>query len=430
MIKKIFSNIIPCQLKNKVKQQHLKHQIKRAPGRHRKALIKARKKEKIKIAFFILKSSVWKFEILYRLLENDKKFEPVIIICPYNTYGRETMLRHMNQAFEYFSSKGYNVTKTLDEKTGNWLNVKKEIKPDIVFFSVHWNLTRPEYQIQNYAKILTCYSTYTFVISHLNQGYFNQEMQNLVWRYFVETKVHQKLAQEYAQNKGTNVVVSGYPGMDILLQNDYQPVDFWKIKNQKIKRIIWSPHHTITGFGSTLDYSTFLKYSEFIFELANKYREQIQIAFKPHPILRSKLSLDEVWGKEKTDRYFQKWADLPNGQLNEGEYFDLFATSDGLINDSSAFVIEYLYAGKPAMFLKNDRTVEERMNEIGKKALTKLYIGNSKKDIEKFVVEVIINGNDPMKNERNDFFNSVIKPPNNVTASENIYELLKSELLK
>jgi hypothetical protein len=428
MIKKIFSALFPAQIKQWLKKLHYYNQLRQTPHNHKKALDRIRKKEKIKIAFFILKSSVWKFEILYRLLENDKKFEPVIIICPYNTYGRETMLRHMNQAFEYFNTNGYNVIKSLDETTGKWLNVKKEIKPDIVFFSVHWNLTRPEYKIQTYNRILTCYSTYTFVISHLYQGYFNQEMHNLVWKYFVETTAHQKIAQKYAQNKGTNVVVSGYPGMDILLQKDYQPVNVWKINDKKIKRIIWSPHHTIQEFGATLDYSTFLNYCDFMFDLANKYRDQIQIAFKPHPILRSKLSLDAVWGKEKTEKYFQKWANLPNGQLNEGEYFDLFATSDGLINDSSAFVIEYLYTGKPMMFLKNDDSVGERMNEIGRKALTKLYIGKHKEDVERFITEVILENNDPMKNDRNQFFNNTIKPPNNVLASQNIYNHIKSEI--
>jgi hypothetical protein len=428
MIKKIVSLLFPTQIKKLLKELLFYYHIKKAPLNHKNALKRIRKKEKIKIAFFILKSSVWKFEVLYRLLENDEKFEPVIVICPYTTYGHETMSHHMNQTFYYFKSNGYNVIKTLNEETGKWLNVKKEIKPDIVFFSVHWSLTRPEYQIQNYTNILTCYSTYTFVISHLYEGYFNREMQNLVWKYFVETTIHQKLARKYARNKGINTVVSGYPGMDILLQNDYQPEDVWKIKDKKIKRIIWSPHHTIPNFGSTLDYSTFLKYSEFMFELAKKYYDQIQIAFKPHPILRSKLSLDEVWGKEKTDEYFQKWAELPNGQLNEGEYFDLFATSDGLINDSSAFVIEYLYTGKPAMFLKNDNSVESRMNEIGRMALTTLYIGKRTEDIEKFITDIIINGNDPMKIKRNNFFNNVIKPPNNKMASENIYKSIRSEI--
>jgi hypothetical protein len=430
MFKIFYFFLMPARLKKWLNEAHFKYRLKRAPFNHKKALDRVREKEKIKIAFFILKSSVWKFEILYRLLKNDEKFEPVIVICPYNSYGRGTMLRYMNQAYKYFSSNGYNVVKTLDEKTGKWLNVKKEIRPDIVFFSVHWNLSRPEYQIQNYPKILTCYSTYTFVISHLYQGYFNQEMQNLVWKYFVETTVHQKLAQKYARNNGANAVVSGYPGMDTLLRNDYRPADVWKIRDKKVKRIIWSPHHTIPEYGSTLNYSTFLRYFDYMFELADKYSDQIQIAFKPHPILRSKLSLNEVWGKEKTDQYFQRWADLPNGQLNEGEYLDLFATSDGLINDSSAFVIEYLYTGKPMMFLKNDEAVENRMNDIGKEAITKLYIGRGKDDIEKFINDVILNDNDPMNNERNRFFNTVIKPPNNHFASENIYNFLKSEIFK
>jgi hypothetical protein len=320
------------------------------------------------------------------------------------------------------------VVKTYSEKTGEWLNVKKEINPDIIFFSVHWDLTKPEYQIQNFTKELTCYSTYTFVISHLYQGYFNREMQNLVWKYFVETKVHKQLAQKYAKNKGKNAIVSGYPGLDLFLRKDYKPAEVWKIKDRKLKRIIWSPHHTIPNFGSTLDFSTFLNYADFMFELANKYQNSIQIAFKPHPILRSKLSLDEVWGKEKTDLYFEKWANMPNGQVNEGEYFDLFATSDGMINDSSAFVIEYLYTGKPAMFLKKDEAVGERMNEIGREAITKLYNGNNKNDIENFIKDVILNENDSMKKERNEFFNSIIKPPGNHLASENIINEIEKEL--
>lgn len=428
MVKKIVSFLFPTQIKQWLKKIYLNHQIRQAPSNHKKALKKIRNKQKVKIAFFILKSSVWKFEVLYQLFKNDKRFEPVIILCPYKTYGYETMLWFMNQAFDYFSTNGYNVVKTYNEKTEEWLDIKKEIKPDIVFFSVHWDLTKPEYQIQNYTKLLTCYSTYTFVISHLYQGYFNREMQNLVWKFFVETTVHKQLAQKYAKNRGENAIVSGYPGLDLFLWKDYKPADVWKIKDERIKRIIWSPHHTIPEFGSTLDYSTFLKYSEYMFKLAEKYSDQIQIAFKPHPILRSKLSLEEVWGKEKTDRYFQKWADLPNGQLNEGEYFDLFATSDGLINDSSAFVIEYLYTGKPGMFLKNDDSVEERMNEIGKMALTKLYIGKSEDDIEKFITDIVVKENDPMKNIRNEFFNSVIKPPNNLTASENIFNDLKQAI--
>ncbi len=428
MIKGVYSSIVPQQIKGWIKKFIFNFQFWKVSKNHKKALEKVRKKEKIKVAFFVIKSSVWKFDLIYRMMEKDERFEPLIVICPYTLYGEESMLWYMNQAYNFFAGNNYKVIKTLDSDNGKWLNIKKEINPDIIFFTVHWGVTKSQYQIHNYTKFLTCYSTYTFVISYLYEGYFNQEMQNLVWKFFLETNTHQKLAFKYSRNKGINTVVTGYPGMDKLIQNDYLPTNVWKLKDKNIKRIIWSPHHTINGLGADLDYSTFLKYYDFMFELASKYQDQIQIAFKPHPVLRTKLSLDDYWGKEKTDKYFQKWADLPNGQLNEGEYFDLFATSDGLINDSSAFVIEYLYTGKPMMFLKNDEHVADRMNEIGQKALTKLYIGNNKSEIERFITEIVIEENDLMKNERIQFFDAVIKPPNNRLASENIYENIKSEI--
>ena len=47
-------------------------------------------------------------------------------------YGEDNMLREMNQAFNAFNKKGYKTVKTLKDN-GTWLNVRNEIKPDIVF---------------------------------------------------------------------------------------------------------------------------------------------------------------------------------------------------------------------------------------------------------------------------------------------------------
>lgn len=428
IVKNFLRWILPIFLYEELRGVYLKIMSKQMYVNHKRALKKIRKKGKIKVAFFIYHESIWKFEELYKMMVKDVRFDPIVVICPYTTYGEETMLCHMNKAYKYFKDKEYNVVKTLDEKSGNWLNVKDEIQPDIVFFAVCWKITKSDYFITNYGEILSCYVPYTFVISYLNQAYFNGEMQNCVWKFFLETHIHKKLSQEYSQNKSVNTLVSGYPGMDKLLRKDYQPVDVWKIKDQRIKRIVWSPHHTIPDKGDHLDFSTFFKYYNFLFDVAEKYEGQIQIAFKPHPILRSKLSLKEVWGKEKTDKYYQKWSQLPNGQLNEGDYIDLFATSDGMINDSSAFVIEYLFTNKPQMFLVNDDRESDRFNEAGKTALSKLYLGKCEKDIDDFLKNIIIKGHDLMRNERILFFNSVVKPPNNVTASENIFNYLESEI--
>lgn len=426
--KNIIKKVLPESVKENLRSTMLFIKIIQVHFYHQHALKKVSKKDKIKVVFFLIHDSVWKCETIYYLMKKDNRFEPIVIVCPYILYGEEIMLRDMNQAFSSFEAKGYNVLKSYNETTNKWMDVKKEINPDIIFFTNPHHLTKEEYYITNYTDCLTCYVPYGFKNSYLHQFHYNGQTQNLVWKFFLETEIHKKLSKQYAQNKGINTLVTGYPGLDVFFSQDYQPVDVWKIKNKKIKRIIWAPHHTIPWIGETLNYATFLKYADFMLEIAEIYKEKIQIAFKPHPLLRAKLSKEHIWGKEKTDDYYNKWEKNPNGQLHEGEYIDLFLTSDGMIHDSSSFVIEYLYTNKPVMFLINDDKITDRFNEIGKLALSKLYHGKSSDDIMAFVENVVINSNDSKHDERIHFFNSIVKPPNNVTASENIFNFLKSSI--
>ena len=78
------------------------------------------------------------------------------------------------------------------------------------------------------------------------------------------------------------------------------------------KRIIWAPHHTIPTAPNLLEYSTFLDVAEIMLEIAEEYKEELQIAFKPHPFLLKKLY--NIWGKEQTHAYYGKWAQLGNTQ--------------------------------------------------------------------------------------------------------------------
>ena len=75
-----------------------------------------------------------------------------------------------------------------------------------------------------------------------------------------------------------------------------------------------------------------------------KYKDKIQIAFKPHPNLKT-VNKSSKSGKPNDD-YYDKWNSLDNGQLEEGDYFDLFLQSDAMIHDSVSFLSEYLYTMK------------------------------------------------------------------------------------
>jgi len=393
------------------------------------ALNKVKDKKKLKVAFLLIHESVWKYEKIYSLMSEDENFDPIVIVCPYIVYGDEVMRHDMEIAYKAFYDKGYCVVKSFDEKTNSWLDIKSTIKPDIVFFTNPWNLTRAEYQIENFLDTLTFYVPYGFKNSYLYQAHFNQPMQNLVWKFFVETPIHKELAIKYSKNKGKNVEVLGYPGMDDLLDSVTPTQDPWIIKDPNIKRVIWSPHHTIPGHGAPLDYSTFLDYCDFMLEIAQVYKDKIQIAFKPHPILKAKLSLDTVWGKEKTEAYFDKWNSLENTFLAEGGYVALFHNSDAIINDSGSFTVEYLYTGKPMAFLIRDDTVLNRFNEVGKMALEHTYLTRSPGEVMHFINHVILNEEDYKREARNQFFQNYIKPPHGKSASDNIFLYIK-DLLK
>lgn len=423
--------LIPYSIKETIKHRIFRHQYKRVQVNHIKALERVKAKPVVKVAFFVIHESVWKYDEIYQMMNDSIAFDPIVIVCPYIAFGTDVMKRDMEQVYNAFSNRGINVIRSLDPLTGHWLDVKKKIAPDIVFFTNPWGgLTKEDYRIESYLDRLTCYVPYGFKNSYLYEAHFNQPMQNLVWKFFVETPIHRRLSEKYSRNKGSNVVVSGFPGMDVLLRKKKNIEGPWKLKGTTHKRIIWAPHHTIPGYGATLDYSTFLLYAEFMFDVAHKYSDKIQIAFKPHPILRSKLELDDVWGKKRTQDYFERWANLENGILVEGEYISLFETSDGLLNDSSSFVVEYLYTGKPMLFLLEDEEVLQRFNEVGSKVISLSYIARNSKQIESFIMSVVVEENDEQKDKRQEFYEEIVKPPNNRTASENIFHYLESELLR
>jgi len=407
---------------------HIK--LKKIQQSHSVALKEVLGKQKIKVVFFLINDSVWKYDRIYKLMDADGHFDPLVVVCPYVVYGESTMFEDMKKAHSFCQKKGYNVISSYNSATNQWIDVKKDIKPDLVFFTNPHELTKDEYYIRNYLDTLTCYVQYSFHITHLHHLQYNQKFHNYIWKNFCETKIHQDFAKKYAANKGINTVVSGYPAIDVYFDKNYIPEDVWKLKDRNILRIIWAPHHTIPDQGADLNYSNFLKYADKMFDLINEYNDKIQIAFKPHPILRPKLQHDSVWGKSRTDQYYSKWASLLNGQLVDSEYSDLFLTSDALVHDSASFMTEYLCTNKPSLFLVSDPGIKDRFNEFGKEVFELHYQADSIDGIRMFIDEVLISKKDDKKVGRENFISKSIVPPNGKSASENIIEELLISIFK
>lgn len=429
-IKKIIPSFIYLPLKNIYHYRRKRHEanlIAAQPAIHHKAVEKIRAKQgPINVVFFALINSVWKYDILYQLMEKDNRFNPVILVCPVVNYGRKNMLLNMESCYNLFKQRGYNVIRSYDRLKNKYIDVRQELSPDVIFYTNPYDgLIDKRYYITNFLDILTCYSSYFFTMTNLNE-LTDTLLHNLVWKRYVENDYLMNQAIALNRNHGNNCINTGYPGFDSLINNNKAHTDPWKIKNHFVKRIIWAPHHTISATAQVF-YSTFLDYYDFMFELAKKYHDFVQISFKPHPLLKDRLVT--IWGNEKTSEYYERWANLENGMLNEGAYEDLFLTSDAMIHDSSSFIGEYLITGKPAIYLANNPSYRDRFNEIGIECLDNHYIARSKEEVENLLTK-IIKGSDPLIEERRHFVKNKLLPRYGKLASENIINDLSTELIK
>lgn len=160
-------------------------------------------------------------------------------------------------------------------------------------------------------------------------------------------------------------------------------------------------------------------------EFAQKQIGKIQFAFKPHPWLKRELYKHADWGQERTDAYYSAWENGVNTQLEQGEYVDLFMTSDAMVHDCCSFCCEYLFAEKPVFFMiRNEKEQVSHLNEMAYAAFNSQYLGKTVEDLQIFLKEQVIEGYDPMKQKREDTVKKYLLPPNGKTAAENIIDVI------
>lgn len=403
----------------------LKLAAKKADSNRKKFVKTLKNKQKITVAFFLQSPSVWKYDRLYWIFEHSERFEPVVVICPFNVhlnYDRGEMRKIMKQTEGFVEKMGYRYLQTFDDARNKWLNVKKTLNPDVIFYTKPYKDTLPQYHIYQFKDRLNCYVPYGVMCLDIYQSFYNLTFQNLLWRYFVETEFHREFSHQYQTCGGANTQVVGSLGMETLMLPDYKPADVWKPQPVRKKRIIWAPHHTVDYL---FNISNFFAYCDFMIELAEKYKDEIQIAFKPHPVLKFKLI--NIWGAERTEAYYQRWRDLPNGQLEDGYYTDLFMTSDAMIHDCVSFATEYLYTRKPTMFIVKDKDANH-WNTFGQKCFDLHYHAYQPSDVEDYIKNVVIAGNDTMQAERDEFYNEYLYPKDGVMPSQKIVNVILDEL--
>lgn len=372
-----------------------------------------RQKPKIKVLFVISEISLWKTEDLYCEMLKHPRFEPVLGVTLLTADKPSEAIRKFTRLTEYLTERNYEY----EELYGN--DIKNNIRPDIIFYQQPYDgLFDSHLFYQNNKEALFCNVYYAF--NTIGQKWVAASPYlHHCWQIYYENKVAMDFCESIMPSISRDKArFTGLPFQNSLEKDKSEFTDPWKPQETQKKRIIWAPHHTIpTAANNLLDYSTFLDVADVMVEIAEKYKDQVQIAFKPHPFLLKKLY--NLWGKEKADAYYQKWAQMENTQLESGDYHALFKHSDAMIHDCGSFTIEYLYAGNPVMYLSNGRPHTDTLNQFGKAAYDTHVIGSKEDDIKSFIQDVI-SGKDALKTERAAFLKDYLTIPDTGIATQNI----------
>ncbi|MGM9806039.1 MAG: CDP-glycerol glycerophosphotransferase family protein [Candidatus Aphodosoma sp.] len=399
---------------------HLYLQIDRRDRIHRKRIAGIRRRGCANVILIASSLPMWRNQGLYELLVQDKRFSVSIIIHPLRQLSAVERQSAVDLLRRYFDGKGIPYYVCSDDD--NEVSAKLEsLDPDILFYPQNYRkLFTDALAWEKFTDRLLCYNSYALLTVGDNWNY-NADYNNIAWRYYHATELHLATARRLTYNKGRNVCVAGEPHADLFFAKS--DVDPWKkIGDGKTrKRIIFAPHFRIET-NKMLNRAAFLWLYDYMTDLAERYRDSIQIAFKPHPMLKTTLYNHPDWGGERTDAYYEKWATMENTQLETGGFIDLFKTSDAMIHNCGSFTGEYLFTSKPVLFASGDWTeIYRTADDFGLKCLALHYKAENTAEVGTFIRDTVLGNTDSMKEARVRFCKEFLTPPNGCTVAENMY---------
>ncbi len=355
-----------------------------------------KRKRPIKVAFMVVFESVFPLENVFRLMMEEKDFNPYIIVIPDVSRGSEHQDKTMQQTYDTLSTKyGERVLSSL--VNGGFKDFCRSY--DLyATMNPYSSMTHRYYRIPYLAMkgCLVFASRYFTDTGTIYSDTFNSlPALAFLWRFYAEDARDAdniRRAQPWLCWRNA-VVAVGRPKMDT-----FKPATSCHAR----KCIIIAPHHSIDPIGKQrFTISNFPTYADFFLHLPKRY-PSLDWVFRPHPLLFTAMVNSGRWTQVQCDAYIATMRSYANVRYEGGgEYLSTFANSDGMIQDCSSFLPEYFYTGMPQCYLlKSRETEEEQFLEYGKQLLSFTYKAYSKEDIISYIDDVVINGNDRNREER------------------------------
>ncbi len=383
--------------------------------RNQKKVLKILKgKSCFNVAFYVYDEAKWKSQSLYDLMENDSRFNPVIIVtkncAPYGNTNYQTK-ENVEKCYRFFKEKGMNVEYGYDTKNDTFIPFEElSVKPDLIFYSHPWYVYKTQGPVMCSKFALTFYIPYFIVVAEKWFEY-NLRFHQYLYRHYVPTESVKKSYSKKMDNKGINLCAVGHPILDYYYLNP---------EEEERKYVIYAPHWTVAG--DNIRFGTFDWNGYEILKFAESHPEYNWI-FRPHPLFYSSVLNLNYMQKEKLDNYYESWEKI--GQISQGgDYLKLFKQSKCLITDCGSFLNEYFVSGNPLIHLISEHFEGiEIINKIDEAS----YTAHNLNELNQHLQNIVINQNDYKREQREKLIKD-LELKNNYCAKriiDNIIEDLK-----
>ncbi len=404
--------IMPFWHHNKKNAQISVQNIRSAYKRKLSELAQKISKEKIKVVFLIRENQKWSYNSLYHLFEEDARFEPCVLVSllQLSHKGKDKTRNNLQENYDFFKTR--NIKVDFAYKDGKYIDLK-EFNPDIIFYDQPYELPFEHSPEHTADFALNCYSSYSYEILDC-EGDYTSKFHLYLFKYFLEHKDNIERYGSYNPLNSENCVVTGYPKLDVYLDKNEPKTSVWKDPDKY--KVIYAPHHSMDKKGIHL--ATFKQNYRYILDFAKSHTETTWL-FKPHPRLKYALLRNKIMTMEEIENYYGEWLKIGN-IYEQGDYFDIFKTSDMMITDGCSFLGEYLPTAKPLIRLVSSNA--QKLNKLGERIVGGYYQVNNNDEFEKQFCDIVINKNDYKQNIRKDLIREIIDE--NETSSHKIYSYI------
>ena len=342
--------------------------------------------EKIKVVFLVSECAAWNGDSLYKLLEADARFSPIVLFAPV-TQNVKYKGDNFSINCQFFLTRGYNFAAIF-----SGADFRKH-KPDIVFYQQRSGIADryglKQISVSRYALCLYFHYGIAANIDHQGTWDFGRFFYKMLYRNFVFNTV---VVEQFNAKGVYNTIVTGHPKMDVYLE----PVKTNPWKDKKKFKIVFAPHHSFRE--GTTQWATFGWNGRELLEWA-KAHTSTEWVFKPHPAFRKFAIMENIMNEAEMDKYYDEW-DKIGTVYEQGDYFDMFRTADLLITDCGSFLTEWLPTEKPCIHLITNNEAQKARSPVHENSSRHYYKVKNIEELEVTMEMLVVRREDPLAEAR------------------------------